>query len=129
MPPVRDKSGRFAKKSEVVRREKAADQMKTLNARRKKKDDEHLLESVGSRVVDLAVLANHLWCHTCNSPLTLRTLEKEMHRGLASLLRVRCITCLDVVTVPTSKPVLQGSQYPLWSVNLKAAAGMRVTIC
>lgn len=129
---VRTKGGRFAKKTEVERRRKISEHIKQLNeeVQRKKKqskEERELLHSVGYRIVDLAVVANSLWCKTCNAALSLKTMEQEVHKGLASILQVRCITCLDLVSVPTSKSVrVTGSSYPLWSVNMKAAAGTRI---
>ncbi|XP_034244115.1 uncharacterized protein LOC117646905 [Thrips palmi] len=128
MPPARAKSGRFAKKGEVERRKKFSEHAKELNAirqaKKKLQDEDRELQSVGTRFIDLAVLANNLWCKTCNASLTLKNMEKEIHRGLASILHVRCVTCLDLVQVPTSKLIrVPNSSYPLWSVNMKAATG------
>lgn len=128
---ARAKNGRFASKKEVERRSNLSESAKLYNeeVRRKKALSKEELErerlhSVGSRVVDLAVLADGLWCKVCKAPLSLRNLEREVHRGLASILRIRCVTCLDLVRVDTSKSVrVPKSKYPLWSVNMKAATG------
>ena len=126
----RAKSGRFVKKSELERVKKVASQAKVLvkcaqekkAARQAEREPVH---NIGRRVVDLAVLANNMWCADCEIPLSFRWIEKEVQRGLASIFHVRCGTCLKVICVPTSTSfkLPDNTGYPLYSVNCKAAAG------
>jgi hypothetical protein len=81
-------------------------------------------KSSGRRIVDLDVLANDLWCSTCDSALTLKDIVNENLSGLASVFSVKCNTCDIVHEVSTSacQPTEKGGR-PLFNVNMKIAMG------
>jgi len=76
----------------------------------------------GRRVVELLSLAEDLWCEKCNLTLSLRNSISERHRGLSSIIIVKCPQCDRHCFVYTNKPCPDdGHSFP---VNTKAAMGM-----
>lgn len=138
---ARGKSGRFVKgsvkaKSEAVTARNIARGVKNQlakNAEEIVKEDVPMLVSCGRRLVEMDTVATHLWCTTCDRPLSLRNMESETQYGCASILTVRCRDCLGTYKVPTSKKVINskdGSRH--YATNCKAALGMSnryTTIC
>ncbi|KYN11773.1 hypothetical protein ALC57_16051 [Trachymyrmex cornetzi] len=57
----------------------------------------------GRRIVEFSILAEQLWCVSCKEALSLNYIEKEMHRGLSSILLVRCHKCLLTNAVTAGK--------------------------
>lgn len=89
-----------------------------------KKDDSNSIVE-GRRIVDIRTLANCLSCSGCNDILSLKDIEKEECRGLASIFDIRCRTCLLVNRVPTSACVLKNDRkrMKIYDVNSKAVLG------
>jgi len=113
---ARAKNGRFAKKSEVKRRETVS------KVQKKKTEESEPVVEAGRRIMDLTILANDMWCRICNYPLHFKFLEKEVRRGLASIFHFRCPKCLEVTQVCSSKLGRTAENgYPVYSVNCKAA--------
>lgn len=89
-------------------------------------DDMFVSSLVGRTVVELRCMAEQLWCNACNITLSLRDVENEYQKGLATILTVRCSKCLLLRKVFTSKKVASEENrksYDLFAVNLKAALG------
>lgn len=55
------------------------------------------------RIVKLKYLGSQLWCCFCEETLSLEYSEKEIRRGLGSVLTIRCHKCLILNTVNTGK--------------------------
>lgn len=121
----------FMKKKEKLRREnvvKANIERHARNRAQKSKAREPVLEPVGRRVVDLALLAREMWCNLCDAALSLKYLKDEVQFGLASKFRVHCPTCLDLKEVFTSSvlPASTDDGRSLFAVNCKAALGKQL---
>lgn len=79
----------------------------------------------GSRIVDFDILLQNLVCKSCSDKLLLHNLENEKTIGLASILIIRCSTCLALNEVPTSKmTALTSSKQRRYDVNIKNALGI-----
>ncbi|XP_008207868.1 uncharacterized protein LOC103316340 [Nasonia vitripennis] len=86
-------------------------------------DDDQQAECMieGRRIIDLKVMAQHLYCSFCTEILSLEDIEKEAKKGLASDFTVRCRKCLATSIVPTSKVHLGPNGQLLYDNNTKAA--------
>jgi len=67
-------------------------------------------------------------CRDCNKLLSLEYLEEEKRFGLASILIVKCHTCLLLNEVPLSKKRKTEEGEFLWDVNMKAALGKNIFV-
>jgi len=85
------------------------------------------LELVGRRVVELQLLADGLWCPTCQVTLSLKDTEREELRGLASVFFVRCSKCNVIHEVCTSKSSNTAQNHKIYDVNCKMAIGMSIS--
>ncbi|XP_034241219.1 uncharacterized protein LOC117645265 [Thrips palmi] len=124
MYAVRGKCG-FVKKSKAERCGKVSRvQFLRHSASRHEvvaKQPDHDLRK-GRRIVDLKTLATNMWCDNCNDSLSLRHLQSEESRGLASIFTVRCHRCLALAQVISDKPTRSPKSGRLvFSVNCKAA--------
>ncbi|XP_066585792.1 uncharacterized protein [Prorops nasuta] len=103
-------------------------QIQSGNRRKKKIQCDEIDKSEciveGRRIVELKVMAQHLYCSFCKEILSLDDTEREVRKGLASLLTVRCSKCLATTVVPTSK-VHKGVSglYEKYDTNSKAVLG------
>lgn len=52
------------------------------------------------RLVDLDVLAQCLWCDTCQQPLSLKNCKKDQLSAFNSFLHVQCFKCQSVYKIP-----------------------------
>jgi len=126
----------FIKKSERERRKKASEQCKARNeqTQRRKASIRGDFVPVGRRIVDLALLAQKMWCPPCNVALSFRYLLHERQAGSASVFKIQCSRCFVVYEVPTSAevPDSSGSGRALFAVNCKFALGklsINITKC
>ncbi|XP_018314207.1 uncharacterized protein [Mycetomoellerius zeteki] len=79
----------------------------------------------GRRIVEFSVLAEQFWCVSRKEALSLSYIEKEMHRGLGSILLVRCHKCLLINSVTTSKQHSWANRrLSRFDVNTKAVIGV-----
>lgn len=90
------------------------------------KDSQYVVE--GRRIVELQVMAQHMYCTSCNQLLALANIEKERKQGLASMYSIRCHHCLLINLVPSGKqhPGLSKQSKSLFDVNSKAALGKQM---
>lgn len=65
--------------------------------------DVHMSTSKGRRIVELASLAEELWCMKCNIVLSLRDTVSETHHCFASTLEVICRVCNTHYKINTCK--------------------------
>ena len=124
---------RFIKKAELERRKKVAVANKLRGeanrAKRAKIAGEYV--SVGRRIFDLALLAQTMWCNSCNVALSFRyVVVEESQHGLASDFKIRCYKCLTIYEVSSSTKVADstssGPMRSLFAVNCKIALGKQV---
>lgn len=79
---------------------------------------------VGSRIVDFDTLIENLYCRGCKTDLLLKNIEEETGRGLASVLVIRCHSCLLLTEVPLSKMhTPPGYTKPRFDINTRYALG------
>lgn len=99
--PVRHK-GRFIKKKVLEQKIKIAN---ALQSKRLKGSATNVNSNSceGIRMVDLKCLGENLKCDQCKDVLSLDDIVGEQHLGLYSLLKVKCLKCDMITTVPTSK--------------------------
>ena len=84
----------------------------------------------GRRIVELKVMAQNLYCSFCKEILSLDNTEKEIRKGLASVLTVRCIKCLATTSVPTGKAHEGTSGFSKqFDTNSKAILGKYLLLC
>ena len=81
--------------------------------------------SDGLRIVDLSILGQQLWCVSCKECLSLETIEREIRRGLGSILSIRCHKCLLLNEVTTSKQQCPSGKRNAsrFDINYKATMG------
>lgn len=78
----------------------------------------------GRRIVEFSILAEQLWCVSCKEALSLKYIEREIRKGLGSILLIKCHKCLLVNTVATGKQHSWGSRrLSRFDVNTKAVIG------
>ena len=78
----------------------------------------------GRRVVELNVLSEGLWCPMCQLCLSLKNTVGEEIRGLASVLRVKCLKCNMITDAHTSKSAnIAKNVVKMYDVNCKMAVG------
>ncbi|XP_034230904.1 uncharacterized protein LOC117639401 [Thrips palmi] len=84
----------------------------------------------GRRIVEIFVLAKHLWCCSCKECLSLEYIERETRCGLGSLFYIRCHKCAIINVVPTGKRHKDAlGRDTLFDVNFKAALGVTSSGC
>lgn len=86
-------------------------------------DEERQCMVEGRRLIELKVMAEHLYCSFCKEILSLEDIEKEKRKGLASIFAVRCRKCLATTHVPTSKVHKGPNGQLVYDTNSKAAFG------
>ncbi|XP_077278749.1 uncharacterized protein LOC143906480 [Temnothorax americanus] len=91
--------GRFCTK----RRIKSIENVLVANKRRHTAYKKPAENNTGRRLIDLHLLADELWCKSCNVPTSLRHVTKEDRIGLASIFYITCQLCQRVYQVNTSK--------------------------
>ncbi|XP_011859083.1 PREDICTED: uncharacterized protein LOC105556597 [Vollenhovia emeryi] len=129
--------GKLVSEAVYQQRIKQSRNCKTLNKSRSEYNANSKLESEekdkspqpsymeGRRIVEFSVLAEQLWCVSCKEVLSLQYIEEEMHRGLGSILLVRCHKCLLMNSVATGKQHNWGRRrLSRFDVNAKAVIGM-----
>lgn len=57
----------------------------------------------GRRIVDIAKIAEDLWCQYCDGPISLRNLVNEITVGIVNIWSIRCHACRHIIKVETSK--------------------------
>lgn len=124
--------GKLMSEKQYKRRLSQIENGKKRKKETKQSDESEKSECIveGRRIVDLKVMAQHLYCSFCKEILSLDDTEKEVRKGLASVLTVRCSKCLATTSVPTSK-MHEGvlSFYKQFDTNSKAILGMHLLIC
>lgn len=118
----KDKRGRFTSE----KRKKWLDNV--VNSNTKKKclnniSNDNIFKFYGRRVVELDTLAEDLWCKKCQSGLSLRFTESEVHHYLASTSQVRCEKCNTFYKVNTCRPNNFALGNLHYEVNGKAVIG------
>ncbi|KAJ8678038.1 hypothetical protein QAD02_013825 [Eretmocerus hayati] len=113
--------GQFAKSSVVNKIEKMQEARSKAKAQRLENMNTDSQEVSGSRLVDLDVLGNELWCKPCDIPLSLKNRTAERKSGLASIFTIRCQLCLRSHLVETQKKNEKDSTY---EINSRLAFGM-----
>ena len=120
----------FVKASEKARRRKASESCERINKARSLKakvKKTGVMEPVGRRIIDLALIAKEMWCDTCVRPISFRFMEEEKQFGLDSQVKVRCDQCLAVYTFHLNEKMPHDESAvnprPLSSINCKAALG------
>lgn len=110
-------NGRFVSKRKLAKKAHG----EVMGKRRKLQSPEKL-DVKGNRIMNVMKLAEDLWCSSCNEPLSLRYIEKDISIGLASIFSVRCHTCLLIHEVTTSNFRTEGHQRR-YDVNCQASLG------
>lgn len=115
----RSGGGRFLTKHQFEKRDKISKVPK-----KKAVKSPAILESC-RRIVDLNLLAETLWCETCDVPLTLRSMLGEKMSGLNSTFKVHCNSCGHLKDVNTSKNYFRKTKSgrSLYDVNMKVTLG------
>ncbi|KAJ8671439.1 hypothetical protein QAD02_002698 [Eretmocerus hayati] len=113
--------GQFAKSSVVNKVEKMQEARRKAKAQRLENMNTDSQEVSGSRLMDLDVLGNELWCEPCDIPLSLKNRTAERKSGLASVFTIRCQLCIRSHLVETQKKNEKDSTY---EINSRLAFGM-----
>ncbi|XP_046387737.1 uncharacterized protein LOC124157226 [Ischnura elegans] len=122
MKPSRSKDGRFVRKKEFEKRQKASSRAKVKRESSPKIEANPRFTLEGRRIVDVNLLAKQMNCDSCLKPLSFANIEGELRRGLASIWTVRCSFCEQLKKVATSTAVhCAKSSYAQYAVNCKAA--------
>lgn len=123
-------ANRLRWKGKLVSEKQYNHRMRLLESNKKRKrsvttenKDENPCIISGRRVVNLKVMAQHMDCTSCKAVLSLRNIEKETRRGLASIFLVRCRDCLILNIVPTDNVHPGPGNRSLFAVNSDAVAG------
>ncbi|XP_071652725.1 uncharacterized protein [Temnothorax longispinosus] len=116
--------GRFCTKRRIKWTENIIAANKRRHTKYKKPAENNYVKLTGRRLIDLHLLADELWCKSCNVPTSLRHVTKEDHIGLASIFYITCQLCQRVYQVNTSKieELLRFSK-PTYTVNTKVVIG------
>lgn len=73
----------------------------------------------GRIIIEKKTVAENLWCHTCDKPLSLRQLQEEQFKGIVGIWHIKCHYCNIIVKVQTGKRSNKGH----YDTNLKSAIG------
>ena len=62
---------------------------KVILAKDEEKKEKRTVCSIeGSRIIDIKILASHMWCAVCKQVLSLNNIELELRKGLGSIFKV-----------------------------------------
>lgn len=127
------KTGRFIKCKVLNHKKIKSENANNLNIKRKSiKSDRNLPEKNytvnGCRIIDISLLADELWCRSCNEILSLSFILSEARSGYASFLSIRCKYCNTInkvktgryYTVKTNKNKLGRNKF---EINFRAVLG------
>ena len=78
----------------------------------------------GRVIIEKDTVAENMWCHACDKPLSLRNLLHEKFQGIVSKWFIKCHSCGIIVEVETGKK----SNKKFYDTNLKSAISEYIPI-
>ncbi|CAH2099509.1 unnamed protein product [Euphydryas editha] len=117
-PFYRNKKGQFTSKKRWL------NNVKLRGSKRKRPRDVYMSTLKGRRIVELATLAEELWCTKCNIGLSLRDTVSETHNCFASTLEVNCRVCGTHYKINTCKSFNKESGKSTYPINGQIVVGM-----